>query len=260
MNQLRAATASCLLQLKLRFSPIRLGLNLIESVPVTIIYTWLVLQSNNPDLLTYILVGAPIVAVWATIALQIGYLLDSEIWNQTLLFVLISRSSITVVMLGRMLGELIIGIPAVILTFSIVMIVARRTPTIADPGLFVFSLVVVVLSLIAITLILAPFVVLARGGRGGFMAIFIIAGIVLGGFVYPVSRLPHAFQIVSRVLPISWGMSSVWQSIGGVSSLSSISQNWGISVFLSLTLLISSYFLFKIIEKRIRVSGTLGEA
>jgi len=226
---------------------------------VTIIYTWLVLQSNNPDLLTYILVGAPIVAVWATIALQIGYLLDSEIWNQTLLFVLISRASITVVMLGRMLGELIIGIPAVILTFSIVMIVARRTPTIAEPGLFVFSLVVVVLSLIAITLILAPFVVLVRG-RAGFMAIFIIAGIVLGGFVYPVHRLPQAFQIVSRMLPISWGMSSVWQSIGGVSSLSSISQNWGISVFLSLTFLISSYFLFKIIEKRIRVSGTLGEA
>ena len=259
MNQLRAALASCLLQLKLRFSPVRLGLNLIESVPVTIIYTWLVLQSNNPDLLTYILVGAPIVAVWATIALQIGYLLDSEIWNQTLLFVLISRSSITVVMLGRMLGELIIGIPAVILTFSIVMIVAHRTPTIAEPGLFVFSLVVVVLSLIAITLILAPFVVLVRG-RAGFMAIFIIAGIVLGGFVYPVDRLPQAFQIVSRVLPISWGMSSVWQSIGGVSSLSSISQNWGISVFLSLTFLISSYFSFKIIEKRIRVSGTLGEA
>ena len=58
MDQVRAGLASCVLQLKLRFSPIRLGLNLIESVPVTITYAWLAIQSNNSDLLTHILVGA----------------------------------------------------------------------------------------------------------------------------------------------------------------------------------------------------------
>ena len=52
MGPARAGLASCMVQLKLRFSPIRLGLNLIESVPVTITYAWLAIQSNNSDLLT----------------------------------------------------------------------------------------------------------------------------------------------------------------------------------------------------------------
>ncbi len=259
MDQVRAGLASCVLQLKLRFSPIRLGLNLIESVPITITYTWLAIQSNNSDLLTHILVGAPMIEVWATMSLQLGQLLDSEIWNQTLLFVLISRTSLPVVMVGRMLGEVIMHIPTAILSVSIVLILAPQIPSIASPGFFALSIIVAGISLVSTTLILSPFVVMVRG-RAGFMAIFILAGIVLSGFVYPIDRLPMAFQIVSRVLPTSWAMSSVWESVGGVSPWSSIALKWATSLLMSSTYLVSSYLLFKVIRKRITVSGTLGEA
>lgn len=259
MDQVRAGLASCVLQLKLRFSPIRLGLNLIESVPVTITYAWLAIQSNNSDLLTHILVGAPMIAVWATMSLQLGQLLDSEIWNRTLIFVLISRTAIPVVMLGRMLGEVIMHIPTAILSVSIVLILAPQIPSIASPGFFALSVVVAVISLVSTTMIFAPFVVMVRG-RAGFMSIFILAGIVLGGFLYPIDRLPMAFGIVSRVLPTSWAMSSVWESVGGVSPWSSIALKWATSLLMSLTYLVSSYLLFKVIRKRITVSGTLGES
>lgn len=259
MDQVRAGLASCVLQLKLRFSPIRLGLNLIESVPVTITYAWLAIQSNNSDLLTHILVGAPMIAVWATMSLQLGQLLDSEIWNRTFIFVLISRTAIPVVMLGRMLGEVIMHIPTAILSVSIVLILAPQIPSIASPGFFALSVVVAVISLVSTTMIFAPFVVMVRG-RAGFMSIFILAGIVLGGFLYPIDRLPMAFGIVSRVLPTSWAMSSVWESVGGVSPWSSIALKWATSLLMSLTYLVSSYLLFKVIRKRITVSGTLGES
>ena len=259
MDQVRAGLASCVLQLKLRFSPIRLGLNLIESVPVRITYAWLAIQSNNSDLLTHILVGAPMIAVWATMSLQLGQLLDSEIWNRTFIFVLISRTAIPVVMLGRMLGEVIMHIPTAILSVSIVLILAPQIPSIASPGFFALSVVVAVISLVSTTMIFAPFVVMVRG-RAGFMSIFILAGIVLGGFLYPIDRLPMAFGIVSRVLPTSWAMSSVWESVGGVSPWSSIALKWATSLLMSLTYLVSSYLLFKVIRKRITVSGTLGES
>ena len=92
------------------------------------------------------------------------------------------------------------------------------------------------------------------------MTIFILAGIVLGGFLYPIDRLPMAFGIVSRVLPTSWAMSSVWESVSGVSPWSSIALKWATSLLMSLTYLVSSYLLFKVIRKRITVSGTLGES
>ncbi len=259
MGPARAGLASCMVQLRLRFSPIRLGLNLLESVPITITYAWLAIQSNNSDLLTHILVGAPMIAVWATMSLQLGQLLDSEIWNRTLIFVLISRTAIPVVMLGRMLGEVIMHIPTAILSVSIVLILAPQIPSIASPGFFALSVVVAVISLVSTTMIFAPFVVMVRG-RAGFMSIFILAGIVLGGFLYPIDRLPMAFGIVSRVLPTSWAMSSVWESVGGVSRWSSIALKWATSLLMSLTYLVSSYLLFKVIRKRITVSGTLGES
>ena len=248
-----------MVQLRLRFSPIRLGLNLLESVPITITYTWLAIQSDNSDLLTHILVGAPMIAVWATMSLQAGQFLDSEIWNQTLLFILISRASLPVVMLGKMLGEVIMHMPTAILSVSIVLILAPQIPSIASPGLFVVSIIVALISLVSFTFIMAPFVVMARG-RAGFMAIFILAGIVLGGFVYPIDRLPMAFGIVARVLPTSWAMSSVWESIGGISPWSSIALKWATSLLMSSTYLVSSHLLFKVIRKRITVGGTLWES
>ena len=259
MGPARAGLASCMVQLRLRFSPIRLGLNLLESVPITITYAWLAIQSNNSDLLTHILVGAPMIAVWATMSLQLGQLLDSEIWNRTLIFVLISRTAIPVVMLGRMLGEVIMHIPTAILSVSIVLILAPQIPSIASPGFFALSVVVAVISLVSTTMIFAPFVVMVRG-RAGFMSIFILAGIVLGGFLYPIDRLPMAFGIVARMLPTSWAMSSVWESVGGVSLWSSIALKWATSLLMSSTYLVSSYLLFKVIRKRITVSGTLGES
>ena len=89
------------------------------------------------------------------------------------------------------------------------------------------------------------------------LAIFILAGIVLGGFVYPIDRLPMAFGIVARVLPTSWAMSSVWESIGGISPWSSIALKWAASLLMSSTYLVSSHLLFKVIRKRITVGGTL---
>jgi ABC-type multidrug transport system permease subunit len=257
MDNLKAAWASCLVQLKLRFSPVRLGLNLIEGVPVTITYVWLALKAGNSDLLVYILVGTPIVTIWANISVQFGWMLDGEIWSQTILFVLTSRTPLLVAMLGRLLGELIIGIPFAILSCTIVVLFAHQIPPIADVGLFVPSVVITVIGLIATLLILSPFVVLVRG-RSGFFAIIVLFGIVFGGFVYPVERLPDTLQIIARMLPTSWSMSSVWQSIGGVSSWTSVLPNWAISIAISLVFFTSSHWLFQNVEKQIRISGTLG--
>lgn len=201
MDPVKAGLASCMVQLRLRFSPVRLGLNLLESVPITITCTWLAIQSNNSDLLTHILVGAPMIAVWATMSLQAGQFLDSEIWNQTLLFVLISRAPLPVVMLGKMLGEVIMHIPTVILSVSIVLIMAPQIPSIASPGLFFLSVIVALISLVSLTAIMAPFVVMARG-RAGFMSIFILAescwegfSIQLTGSPWPWRSLPGRCQL-----------------------------------------------------------------
>jgi hypothetical protein len=65
-------------------------------------------------------------------------------------------------------------------------------------------------------------------------------------------------EAVARLIPLSWAMDGVWQSINGTGTLASAFSDWGLCILTSAVWLGVTYLLFKVVIKRIRVTGALG--
>jgi ABC-type multidrug transport system permease subunit len=128
---------------------------------------------------------------------------------------------------------------------------------VADIGLLVVSLIFVFIGLIATSIFFAPLMVLV-GARGGFTHAILPFGSVLSGFILPIVKLPQALEVLARWVPSSWAMESVWRSVQGPGSWSQIMTGWGVCILVSIVWFAVTYFMYNIVEKRIRITGTLG--
>ena len=65
----------------------------IASVPQVAIFGWIAIQSPDPAILGYLIIGAPLMAIWQSVFYGISASLGSEIRNGTIEFAMISRTS-----------------------------------------------------------------------------------------------------------------------------------------------------------------------
>jgi ABC-2 type transport system permease protein len=230
---------------------------LIGAIPTVAVIAWVAIRSNSPDVLTYLLIGAPLVGVWNGVIFRVGWSLNEELTGRTLEFALISRTPLILVMLGKSLAQLAYGIPAGIVSVITMLIVIRQFPTVASVPSLIISMVLVLIGLAASSLLLAPLMVLV-GGRAGFFNAIMALGVMASGFLFPIDQLPFGFEVVSRLLPTSWAMSGVWQSIVGAASIWSLLGDWAACLLTTSVIYVITYLMFRAVEKRIRVTGVLG--
>jgi ABC-2 type transport system permease protein len=256
MNLITAIIAAFVQQWKQTASSIMNLSFLIAAIPNMAVIAWVALRSNNPDVLTYLLVGAPLIGIWNGVVLQVGWSLNSELSAHTLEFAIISRTPMMLVMLGKSLAQLLYGLPTGIVSLITMLIVVRQFPSIADVPSLLVSLIFVVIGLVVTSLLLAPLMVLV-GGKAGFFNAIMALGVLVSGFLFPIDRLPSGLEIIARLLPTSWAMSGIWQSIKGYDSIWSVIGAWAACILTSAILLGLTYLMFRAVEKRIRITGVL---
>jgi ABC-type multidrug transport system permease subunit len=218
---------------------------------------WIVYQSGNFGALAYLCIGVALIAMWSGSVANSGWSLADEIYSRTMEFTLISRTSIPVILFSKILAQIAFEIPSGIVSIACVLAVARQIPAIASPGLLIPSLVLTVGGLAVLSLFLAALVVLV-GGRAGFFMGIVPFGAVLSGFILPVDQLPYGLEALARLMPTSWAMDSVWLSIREGGSFWTVLQGWGMAVLLIAVWFTFTYYLCGVVEKRIRIKGTLG--
>jgi ABC-type multidrug transport system permease subunit len=229
---------------------------LIGGVPMAAVVAWIASQSDNPSVLTYLLVGAPLLAIWNLVMWSIGWSLSRELWGRTLEFVMTSRTPMILVLFGKSLAYVVYGIPTALVALLIMFLIVRELPHVANFPMLLVSLLFVIVGMVAIGLLLTPLNLLFRG-RAGFFNAILPFGSMLSGFLFPIDQLPHILEIIARLLPTSWAMLGVWQSIRGPDSLWSVAGTWAASFLASALLLSITYLLFKVVEKRMRITGVL---
>jgi ABC-type polysaccharide/polyol phosphate export permease len=257
MNNMRAVMAAFSQQWKAMFTSITSLSFLISAVPTVAVLAWIAIRSNNQQVLTYLLVGAPLGGIWSGMVFRIGWSLTDELHAHTLEFAMISQTPMALVMFGKSLAQLVYAIPTGIVSLITMLLVTRQVPMIADLPLLIVSLFFVLIALIITSLLFAPLMVVV-GGQAGFFNAILPLGILINGFMFPIERLPLALETVARMLPLSWAMSGVWQSINGTGTLTSALGAWGLCILTSAGLLGVTYLMFKVVIKRIRVTGVLG--
>ena len=230
---------------------------LVQAIPVVAVLAWIATRSDSAFVLTYLLVGAPLMAIWNGVVFRVGWSLNSELNGHTLEFALISRTPMMLVMFGKSLAQLAYGIPAGIIALLTMLLVTREFPAVSNFAFLMVSLFFAVISLAVFSLLFSPLMVLA-GGRAGFFNFIIPLGVLVSGFMFPINQLPTWLEVIARLLPTSWAMSGIWQSITGPESLWSLVSAWAACILTSAVLVGITYLMFKVVERRIRVTGVLG--
>ncbi len=230
---------------------------LIGILPQVAVFGWM--ASKNPDasVYSYLIIGAPLMAVWQSVFFGISTSLNSEIRNGTIEFAMISRTSMLVVLFGKSLAMMVFGIPVGLLSASIMMIITRQGPEIASYPYAILSIVIIFIGLAVTALVMAPVMALTRGNYSGMYVPLLPLIMTFSGFLFPVASLPRGLEIASRIIPSSWAMDSVLQAIKGPDSFWAVASGWVYCLLLAVFLMIVTFLLFKVVEKRIRITGLM---
>jgi ABC-2 type transport system permease protein len=256
-NTLNAVGASFIQQLKNTTVNLNSLTFVVGAIPTVAVYAWIALQSHDLARISYLMVGAPLMSIWNGVVFRTGWSLDNEMGQRTLEFALISKTPMLVVLFGKALAQLAYGIPVGIISLLAMYLITHQIPNVASPWLLMVSLIFILIGLAVVSLLFAPVLVLA-GGRAGFFNGILPFGVILSGFVFPADRLPLVLKELALVLPTSWAMSSVWRSIDGSGSTWTIVTGWLMCLVTSVILFVLTYVLFRVIEKRMRVTGSMG--
>jgi len=253
--QLRALLASVVQQWKqISFNFGNLGFFL-ATIPMAVVYTWIAMQKGDHAVLSYLSVGLPLMTVWSGVAFRIGYTLSSELSSQVLQFVYISRTPVIVVSLGKALAQVLWGLPVGIVSFIVIFVMTRTVPVVSQPLALIVSLLLVIIGITVASLFFSPLMVLV-GGRGGFFNTVIPFGLVLSGFVFPVDKLPVVLVVPARLMPTAWAMDGIRLSLMTGSTWTEIFTSWGLCLLTSVILGVITFCMFRIVERRLRVTGT----
>jgi ABC-2 type transport system permease protein len=221
------------------------------------VLAWIVYQSGAFGTLGYVSVGTALLAIWTGILTLGGWTLESELYGKTLDFMLISRTKMSLILFSKNIAQGLTEIPTGFISFLTAVLVARAWPDFANIPALAVSLLLAFLGMIVLGFFFSTLVVLVAGRAGFFMGIMPFIA-VISGFILPVNNLPLWLEIPARFTPSSWAMDGVWASITGIESWPMVIRDWGLSLVILMVWFVFTYYLCQVVEKRIRITGTLG--
>lgn len=228
----------------------------IAGIPNVVILAWIANRSDNPIAITYIAVGSSLMLVWTNAVFRMGWALSEERWGGLLDASLVSRTPIIVTMLGKSIALSFFSLLTGAGAFILILLVSNHPISITSLPLAVLSLGVTLFVMICTGFLFCPITVLV-GEPAGLFATVMPFGVVCSGFLYPIDILPSALQAIARGLPTSWGMESIIMAVTGSGSTGDIIIKLIVALALAVVYLLITQILFRLVEKRIRVTAIL---
>jgi ABC-type multidrug transport system permease subunit len=229
---------------------------MLQPLGMAIALGWIVGRGDNPTAISYLFIGASLYAMWVFGVFRTGWSLAGEHFSGTLDLMITTRTPLFLVMLGKAMAIMAVLAVTGITVFFVILAFSGGFPPVEHVELLVVSAAIAVVTLIATAFVFAPFSFIA-GARGGFFNAFMPMGGVLTGFLYPIGLLPRALEIIAHGLPSAWAMQAVIGSIeGGQTSM--VLRDWGLALVLSAVFIAAAWALFRVAERRVRVTGNLG--
>jgi ABC-2 type transport system permease protein len=252
---LQAVRACFHQQWRLTFTPYDLSFPILTALAPAIGAGWIVGNSGNPIAVSYVFVGAALMAMWTLCVFYTGWSLSSEHFQGTLDLLITTRTPVFFVMLGKALAILAWQMPAAVVSFLVVLAFSGEVTPVARPGLLLISGLLAVAAVVVFSFVFAPLGFLS-GARAGFINALMPLGAAVSGFLYPIGVLPAGLEAFARCLPSAWAMESVVRSVNG-SQTERIVVDWAVALALIVVYLAGTALLFRFAEARVRVTGNL---
>jgi len=217
-----------------------------------------VLTSTGYTRVAYGVLGGGIIGFWGIAYLDGGNSIQDERWQGTLEQIFAVPTPLFVIVIGKILGSLLMGLLSFIPTVALAYFGFHAALPGIDPLRFAISLAVLTFSFFVISLALTPLFAVWR------TAFTVLNGLELGvyglcGFMFPITQLPGWLQPVSYVLSPTWATRALYAAASPTRG-SDVTTDWLIALGLSLAYLVASIFLYRFVEIRARVTGELALA
>ena len=208
--------------------------------------------------MSFVLVGTA-VTLFSVIGLRsVTGVLGGAQANGTLEVYLLTKTSFPVLMMGwtaypflrAMLG-IAVYITAGFLLIGISFGNANFLPA-------VVTLFLILAVMFSIGLISASFLIVFKQGDP-FTGLFLLAGTLLAGTVYPVSILPEWLQVIGSAFPQTHALEAARLSVLRGFTMSELSTDLGVLLVYTVILLPVSIMLFKVAIRRAKKEGSLAQ-
>lgn len=217
----------------------------------------------------YAVLGGGMMGMWGNTLYASGYAIEMERWQGTLEEVMAAPSKLLHVIAGRSVSNAVFGLTNMIAVFLIAVLGFKIQVEIDNPFLFATTTVLTLVSVSTLGLIFASAFVLSRSTQaltnGLETPLYIISG-----SMFPIALLPFWVHPIAYVLGPTWGVDAIrlatsqeylsqtfWQ---GLDVNTAILLDVVMMMAITLAYAVIAVILFKAVERRARMKGTLVEA
>ncbi|MCA1028645.1 ABC transporter permease [Cytobacillus kochii] len=156
-----------------------------------------------------------IISAWSFILYASGTALISEKWGGTFELILGSNTSLFRIVLTKSVCNSLIGLLNICLTILYAQIIYGFEIHTSNLILSISSLIVLIYSLISLGMVLAVLCSLFNNVFE-YQNLMVFPFLILSGLFIPVNDLPLIFQPISYVIPMTWSIKSLYDSLIGI--------------------------------------------
>lgn len=226
-----------------------------------IIYTFILYMmykdSAHNNYLNYVVLGSGLCSLWSAICFSSAGDIERERGMGTLQNICACPSKFTTIVFGKVLANTFLGLLGMALSLTFTMIFFNQFLAVKDVPLFIFCFILMLISFIAISLVIAPIFTLSKNARA-LMNCLEYPMFILCGFIFPIDVLPSFIRPLSYILSPTLAIKLLRESANGVSDFNIFYKEVIVLCLICLIYFIVSKILFSKIDKKTRIDATLG--
>lgn len=214
-------------------------------------------ETTAEKMLHYVILGTGFITLWSSIVFSSASDVNRERYYGTLETISASPVPLSIILVGKIIGNTIWGTLSMLLSFFYLTVVYRVEILIEHPWWFLLAFLFVLLSLSVVAFFLAMLFTLSRQAEA-LANLLQFPVYLLCGFLVPVSALPNWIHPVSYLLTPTWAIELLRRVTALEIDLSAVLQAFGCLIVLNAICLLLSRLAYRKLEKKARDLGNLG--
>jgi ABC-2 type transport system permease protein len=233
----------------------RLMTAVVQPAAMAMVAVYLLRAAGSGQGVLRVLVGAGLVATWASLVGAAALTLRREReWYGTFQVLASTPAPLGLVFSGYLLAEALLTLGSVVTSMAVGALALGRLPLTPGPA-FAIALAVTTLSCASLALIVAPAMVLLPV-LTRWLNVLSYPVWILAGLMFPIAILPRWTNPLSYALAPYWATEALDRS-GQGGAVGGLLPLWGVAAALAVAYYVASLALFGVVSRRMRRSGFL---
>jgi len=214
------------------------------------------LRERGGDYAIFVVVGSGLTGLWSSLLFVSGGALNQERWSGTLESLVGMPTSLEVVVFGKNLAYVTQSLGSMVLAYALASLLFGTPLHVAQPLLFLASIILTTVSFVCLGLLLAPMFV-ANPDIRNFVNALEYPMYILAGFLFPIALLPGWTTPLSYVLAPYWAAEALHAASTGTAALNNMALDWGMLLVLGAAYVLIGRWLFRVFLRKARQDATL---